>query len=138
KWGPALAEARKLAATLRGRFPLTFPTDPRRVGNDHAFRTITVADLLRHDAVLRAHKGDLRGALASSRAALNAARSLADEPFAGSAQIRVHGVTIACQMFTRTLAQGQAADANLAEVQQLLVEEERHPTLLLVLRGERA
>src|SRR5262249_28847214 len=101
-------------------------------------RTRQVARLLHFDALDRGQQGDMAGALESCRACFNAARSLGDEPFGISQLIRIAVAAIACDMVERALAQGEAADADLAALQQALVLEEKHPTLLVAMRGERA
>jgi hypothetical protein len=135
---PALAEARKLAGLPRGRYPITYAPNPINTLLNEQQNARTVAALLAHDARRLAQQGDPKAALASCRAALNTGRSLGDEPLGISQLIRTGCVALACWEIERVLAQGEPADADLAAVQQLLDEEERFPTVLVTLRGERA
>ncbi len=135
---PALAEARKLAALPRGRHRLTFDVNPISFFLTDQQETRRCASLLQLDAHLRAQNQDLHGALRSCRGILNAARSLDDEPTFLSQLIRIAIVAVACGTAERVLAQGEAADEDLAGLQQLLALEERHPTLRVAMRGERA
>jgi hypothetical protein len=134
----ALAEARRLAGMPRGRHHLSFGAHPLTVRLNDQNNTRPVAALLQFDAMNRAHEGDIRGALESCRAALNAGRSLDDEPFIISQFIRMVCISVACNAVERVLAQGEAADGDLALLQKLLELEEKHPTLLVAFRGERA
>jgi hypothetical protein len=71
-------------------------------------------------------------------AALNAARSLGDEPLTISQRIRAAWVVNACKTVERTLAQTQPAVPDLRLLQKAFSEEERHHGLLIGARGERA
>jgi hypothetical protein len=135
---PAIAEARKLAGLPRGRHHIAY----RRVVintllNDQQ-EARAAAALLRYDALRRAHAGDVGGALVSCRGALNAGRSIGDEPLAISQLIRNAGVAVACHAAEWALAQGEAGPDDLAALQRAFEEEDRHPGLLVCLRGERA
>jgi hypothetical protein len=136
--GPALQVARSLADMPHGRHRITyerFVLDTRL--NDQQ-KTRRVVSLLFYDALRQAQRKDPRAALRSCRAALNAARSLGDEPFAISQLIRVACVLQACQGIERTLAQGEPAPEDLASLQPLLREEDAFADQLVVARGERA
>jgi hypothetical protein len=134
----ALREARTLARMPRGRHRLTFADNPLGTLLPDQQETRRVATLLQYDALLRAQKGDMRGAVESCRAIVNAGRSLGDEPIAISQLIRIAIVVVACRTTERVLAQGEAAEEDLAALQKLLTLEEKHPTLLVAVRGERA
>jgi hypothetical protein len=134
---PAVDEARKLATMPRGRHRLTLAFNPFMTLLPDQQETRRAASLLQLDAMLRTQRGDLHGALVSSRACLNAGRSLGDEPFLISQLIRIACVSIACGMVERVLAQGEATDADLADLQKALAEEDRDQSLLAALRGER-
>jgi hypothetical protein len=135
---PALGEARKLVGMPRGRHELIFKTNPIGTLLPDAQKAREVAALLQLDGRLRAQNGDIAGALVSCRACLNAGRSFGDEPFLISQLVRIACVTMACGEIQRVLAQGESTDADLAEVQKALALEDRHPTLAVGLRGERA
>jgi hypothetical protein len=134
----ALAEARKLAGMPRGRHRITLEMNP--FATEATFRQdiVQVVALLRLDALLRAEQEDVGGALASCRALLNTARSVGDEPLPLAQLIRTDSVRVACATAERVLAQGEATEADLAALQKLLAVEEKHPTLVLTARGERA
>jgi hypothetical protein len=134
----ALVEARKLAGMPRGRHRLTLTDNPLGTLLPDQQETRRIASLLRYDVWVRAHKGDIDGALLSCRACLNAGRSLGDEPFIISQLIRIACVAIACNLAERALALGEASDAELAALQHLLAQEARDPAMLAALRGERA
>ena len=85
-----------------------------------------------------AQKGDAKEALHSCRAIVNAGRSLDDEPFLVSQRIRNTCISLACDTAARTLALGQPPPDEMARLQHLLEEEEKHSTLLVGLRGQRA
>jgi hypothetical protein len=61
-----------------------------------------------------------------------------DEPIFISQLVRIACLALAFDQVERALAQGEATDADLAALQTLLAEEDRHPTLLICMRGERA
>jgi hypothetical protein len=136
--GPALKEARKLADRPHGRHRIDYRRNVLATPLHDQAQTRRVARLLRDDALSHQHRGDLAAALASGRAALNAARALGDEPCAVSQLIRVAGVSVACQSVERTLAQGEPAGADLADLQRRLAEEDAHPGAWVAARGERA
>jgi hypothetical protein len=135
---PALAEARKLAGLPRGRHRLTIAFNPIATLLPDVQRARDSASLLQFDALLRAHEKDFDGALLSCRGILNAGRSVGDEPFAISQLVRCACVVVACNTTQRVLAQGEASEAALSELEKLLADEDRHPTLWIGLRGERA
>jgi hypothetical protein len=135
---PAVAEARKLAGLPRGRHHNPFRRKVSEPLLDDQMEARAVAALLQYDALRRAHAGDLGGALTSCRGVLNAGRSIGDEPTIISQVIRSAGVAVACSAAERVLAQGEAAPEDLAALQRAFEEEDRHPGLLISLRGERA
>jgi hypothetical protein len=135
---PALHEARKLADRPRGRYPITYAPNPINTLLDQQQQSRLVSALLAYDARRLAQEGDPKAALASCRAALNAGRSLGDEPTGISQLVRTAGVAVGCGEIERVLAQSEPAEDDLALVQRLLLEEDRFPTLLVLLRGERA
>jgi hypothetical protein len=135
---PAVALARTLAGMPRGRHHLNFAVNPFNTLLPDIQETRRVAALLRFDAMHRAQHRDIPAALLSCRAGLNAGRSVGDEPFIISQLVRIACLAIACNSIERALAQGEATEADLALVQQLLAEEDRHPTMLVCMRGERA
>lgn len=134
----AVQTARRLAGLDRGRFPLTVPDNPWELRLEVQPHTRDVARLLQFDVLRLADAGDLDAALASCRAAVNAGRSLSDEPFLMSQLIRIAVVSVAAGAVEQALGQGEAIDTALAELQALLLLEEQSPDLLAAYRGERA
>ncbi len=133
----ALLEARKLVDLPAGRYSITYK---------RGFITTLLSDvqnarsifwLLELDAIRQAEDGDLRGAIRSCRALLNAARSLGDEPLIISQLVRLAGVGMAYHTIMRALNQGEADPEGLLALQRLMQDEERFPRLLVALRGER-
>ena len=135
---PALAAARRLAGMPRGRYAVTWSADGIGTPMRHLEQIPRVAGLLRLDAVLRAQDGDVDGALASSRGALNTGRSVGDEPAVVSQSVRLLCQRLAVKGLERALAQGEASEPALAAVQRLLEEEEKEPLQLIAARAERA
>jgi hypothetical protein len=130
----ALAEARKLAAMPHGRYPLEVVRQLAR----HIEEIRKVETLLRFDAADQAQKGNLAEALRACRALVNVGRSKGDGVQFDGPELRISCAQNACKVIERVLAQGEAADADLVTLGQLLSEEEKHPTLLLAMRGRRA
>ncbi|HEY1379612.1 MAG TPA: hypothetical protein VGF55_22605 [Gemmataceae bacterium] len=135
--GPALAEARSLIDTPRGRHFLTYAPiwlETRQPAGDNR----DVAALLRYDIFDKAQAGDADGAARSCHAAFHAGCSIGDEPFALSQVVRVAVQAIAVNLLERTLAQGEPSEAVLAALQSRLEDEEPAPLLLYAMRGDRA
>jgi hypothetical protein len=135
---PALKEAHKLTRMPRGRHHIVYErnvldTCLNDQGETRRIATLLVCDVLRHD-----QNGDGKIALTSCRAAVNAARSLGDEPMTLSQLIRIACVEAACRAVERTLAQGEPSQDELMVIQRVLEVEETHPGLLICMRGERA
>ena len=101
--GPILVDARRLSALPRGRFPITYARNPLNTMLEAQQKARRVLQLLCLDAMDRAQTGDAHGAMISCRAALNAGRSIGDEPTAISQLIRIACVSIACKTAGRIL-----------------------------------
>ena len=82
-----------------------------------------VARLLQADAAIRAHDGDVDGAIDSCRALLNTGRSIGDEPFLISQLVRIAIGRTATIAARRVLGQGEPSDASLARLQALILDE---------------
>jgi hypothetical protein len=134
----ALAEARKLVGTPWGRHPVTYTPDWIGTLYPTVQETRNTSRLLAYAALLRAHDGDLAGALADCLAIRNAGRSVGDEPGFIGQFVRKSCDGVAVQTLERILAQGQAAEADLASLQRHLEDEEAQPLFLIAARGERA
>jgi hypothetical protein len=139
KFGPALRAAHQLAGYRTGRYPdLSFEDYHLSRELNHLDRCRQVAKLLWLDAVLRAEERRAQAALASSRCLVIAGRSIGDEPGVIAQVSRNACRQLAVKGVERTLAQGQAAEDDLAAMQQLFQDEQAQNTLLMALRGERA
>ena len=66
----------------------------------------------------------------------NASRSIGDEPFLTSQLVRIAAVERPAPPLLACLLRGEPADADLLGLQQILVQEEQFPRLLVALRGE--
>jgi hypothetical protein len=126
--GPALAEARRLEKLPRGRFR-TAPNPDPQVARKCSY-------LLHYEARRLIEDGDINGALACSRATLNASRSLGD-PDAISQLVRVAVRAVALSHIERALAAGITTPNVLVECQHELEEENTYPVHLAMRRGER-
>jgi hypothetical protein len=136
--GRAVEAARRLAGMPEGRHRLTIAPNPIGTLLQDQQDTRQACTLLRYDAWRLALDRDVDAALRSSRACLNGARSLDDEPFIISQLIRTACVSVALESAQRSLALGEAGGPELAELAGLLELEVKHPSLLVGLRGERA
>jgi hypothetical protein len=133
----ALAEARSLIDTPRGRFaasysPMWFDVPIISLYNREA------VTLLRFDVLDKAQAGDLDGAIRSCHAAFHAGCSIGDEPRMVQQITRLSIQVFAVSLLERVLAQGEPSDAALSALQARLEAEEPAPLLLYGLRGERA
>src|SRR5262249_44744817 len=104
----------------------------------HAQNIRNAAALLGYDSDRLAARGDIDAALRSARGSVNAGRSLGDEPFIISHLVRNACIALGLRAAEVALGQGQASDAELAALQEVLALEEKHPTYLVAVRGERA
>jgi hypothetical protein len=134
---PVIEKARALEGVRSGRYPIVYgtilDTPLPDLQNSRA-----VVQLLEFDALARADRGDLDGALASCRAILGVARTVGDEPFAISQFVRMADEAMAVETILRVLARGEASDMALAATQSALADEARQRLLLIGARGERA
>jgi hypothetical protein len=135
---PALAEALELARMPNGRHRITYLRNVLNTLLEDQQKVRAVTALLRYEALRSSEGGDMKGAMRACHATLNAARSLGDEPMPISQLVRIACVVVACQAVERTLAQGQPGSKDLTDLQQILEEEDAHPTALIAMRGERA
>jgi hypothetical protein len=133
---PALVEARKLKRLSEGRYPVTWTPDV--IGSGLTSQEARpVANLLEWEAVALAQRGQAGEALATARAVLVAGRSIGDEPLLISVHIRKAIGVQAMRCMERMLAQGTPPPAALKAAQDLLIDEEAQPLLLIAFRGER-
>jgi hypothetical protein len=134
---PALVEARKLADYPRGRFAVDWQPDYYYTSLQ-AINARDPADLLAWDIKLQAQQGNLRAALHSLLAQLNAFRAIGDEPALSSVLVRISGQGIVAWNLERVLGQGEAEAHDLEHLQRLLFDEASHDLLLLGARADRA
>jgi hypothetical protein len=134
----ALLEARKLWAFPNGRYPITYKRNIFQTLLPHLDYSHSLFGLLQLDVVAKTEDRDLKGALRSCRALLNAGRSVGDEPLIVTQLVRIAAVALACKAVERILAQGEPDPDDLYELQKLFEEEERFPRLVVAMRGERA
>jgi hypothetical protein len=134
----ALVEARKLVDMPNGRHALALATNPYATLLPHVQQAREIAAILHYDALNLAQRGKAREALRSCQAALNAGRSLDNEPFMISQLVRTRCIDLAASRIERILALGEPPVEDLAHMQALVELEEGHPTALVGLRGERA
>jgi hypothetical protein len=139
KDAPALREASRLADLPTGRYPVDWKEpDPLLTPLPHLATIIAVQQVLFCDALRHTQNGDLDEALKSTRALLNAGRSIGDEPTLHSQVIRVSVHLLAAQALERILAHGQPTDGALKETQVLFEDEGAQPLLLRAARACRA
>jgi hypothetical protein len=134
----AIRRARTLANYRRGRPELKIGRAVIDTLLPHTQRARTVARLLAVDSALRAHDGDIDGALDSCRAIVATGRSIGDEPFLISHLVRIAITNVALKATSRVLGQGDPSDAALARMQELLLDELNQPLLVIGVKGERA
>lgn len=137
-YAEAVRLARTAAGYRRGRHELNVGPTLLDTPLPETQASRTVARLLWADAAVRAHDGDLDGALDSCRAIIGVGRSIGDEPFLISHLVRISIGTMARTAAQRVLGQGEPSDAALQRLQTLLLEELNQPYLVQALRGERA
>lgn len=135
---PALDEARKLAKMPHGRHHITYERNTLETRLNDQGKARRIAALLTYDALRHDQNSDGAKALTSCRAALNAGRSIGDEPVTISQLIRSACVITACQATERTLAQSEPPPNELASLQRAFEIEDTHPDRLIIMRGERA
>ncbi len=134
----ALPDVDKLLDLPAGHRPTTYARGFVMTLLPYVDQSSGVHSLLRFQMMLRVEAGDSDGAMADCRRLGNLARSLGDEPFLITQNLRLHWTRDAARGVERVLAQGEPSGAELAAAQRWLEEEEPHPGLLIGARGERA
>jgi hypothetical protein len=137
KVAAALDVARELADRPRGRYAVNWSNDYVGTRMLHLDEVREVTRLLALDALRRSLEGDTEGALRSCRAALNAGRSVGDEPVTISQLIRLSCTGQAVRALERALAHGEAAPKSLEQMQRALAEEAEEPLQLISARSDR-
>jgi hypothetical protein len=135
----AVQIARTVAAYHRGRHEVILGPNLIDTPLPESQAAPSAARLLAADAALRAHDGELDGALDSCRAILGVGWSIGDEPFLISQLARMAiGRTVAMKSARRVLGQGEPSDAALAALQAAILDELAQPLLLHGVKRERA
>jgi hypothetical protein len=135
----ALTAGRRLADFPRGRYKVAWTQDRVSTVMPHVDHLNAISRLLYLDSVVRAQDGDTEGAVRSCQAALNACRSVGDEPaFVSQASRLGLGWARPLQGLERVLAKGEPSNATLEEFQGLVRGELSEPSLILAARAERA
>ncbi len=135
--GKVREEWRALKDMPRGRFPIRYSEDYFSSVTESG-RSCEAQAYLKHDAWLLAEERKIDEAVASCRAMLNSCRPIGDEPFLLCMQRRYVFRDSVIDTLERVLAQGEAGEAELLVLQELIEEEDRVPLLTNALRGERA
>ena len=133
----AVALARSLRGYRRGQHELEIGPTIQDTPLQQTQDARSVARLLVIDSAMRAHAGDMDGALDSCEAILGAGRSIGDEPFLISALVRIAIGSVALQSVRRVLGQGEPTDAALGRLQATVADELAQPLLVVPLRGHR-
>jgi hypothetical protein len=134
----ALTDARKLAAFSTGRFPITYSADGYTTQVPHLNAVRAVESLLARDARLRAHEGEMAGALHAVRSQAAAGRCLGDEPLTLSQFLRGAVVCRAVGTAELVLSQGEGGEEELLGLQRILEEELGHRGGVIAARADRA
>src|SRR5262249_29582678 len=99
-----------------------------------------VIGLMRDDALLAAHSDDPKRGIQAAHAALNAGRSIGDEPIMISQMVRRASWTVSTDAAMRVLALSDPKTTipELSKLQAAFLAEAEEPVLVETLRGERA
>lgn len=136
---PALTMTAPLADRPRGRHRLHYERNPIATLLTEQQETRPIMSLFVYEAMRQNQRGDSKKALTACRAALNAARSIGDEPLLISQLIRIAGVVLTCRAIERTLGQGEPSPEDMTAMRKLLENEDTTSGLLAAAtRGERA
>jgi hypothetical protein len=134
----ALAEAMRLKAFSRGRFPFEVNEQGGREVPKHLDDVDRVTNLLTYSAILQAYTRDLNAAVPSSLALLNVSQSLADEPNLVSQTDRMRARLGAIDAIQQALSQGELDEPLLGQFQKKLEEQLDSPLARVGISGYRA
>jgi len=138
KGKPTLDSLRCLEHLSNGRYPVQWDRNPLATDMNHLRHARKAANLLCWEAIRRAQVEDVDGCLAALGEALNAGRSIGDEPAIVSQLVRIACQGVVFDGIERALAQGKPSPASLTRMQQVLELEAAEPIFLILVRGERA
>jgi hypothetical protein len=133
-----LASAKKVIGMAKGRYGIKWHKDVVGTPMPHLDGIRLIVELLRYEAIWHADSGDLTSACRSLQAMIFTGRSLGDEPAGISQWTRRHSSQQTIVALERVLAQGELRPAELETLQELMVEEARHPAQLIAARADRA
>ena len=134
----AIELARQMPNYPSGRYVIKWTSDFIDITVPQVQESRKIGDLMRVDGRLRAHDGDIDGALQDAKAILYADRAVGDEHLLWAQLVRMISDLVAIQLLERVLACGQASEKTLSDVQTELEKQSRTPFFLLGIRGERA
>ncbi len=134
----AIELARQMPQYPSGRFAVKWLPDFISTLQGHAQETRHIGYLMSIDGRLRAHDGDLDGALQNIKATLYASRAIGDEPMFISQLVRTAGDSGAVHYLERVLSCGQASEPALFDLQKELELQAQTPYFLTGIRGQRA
>jgi hypothetical protein len=135
---PAANEARKALPLPTGWYKVEWSVDGIGTQSSHFDKLGVLGARLNELAMLHSQDGKDEEAWQTALTILAAARSLGEEPLAGSQLQRMHLNGLTVRSLERCLAQGTVSDTILAEAQRQLTGEARQPLLFYRLRGHRA
>lgn len=134
-----LEEARKLKDLPAGRFAIVSVDNPMDLPEaSNLMKSLGLMELLRHDAILRAHDRDMEGAADSCVALLHASRSHNRYPTIMVYLVHAWGRLSAVEALETALAQGEVSVDKIRQLQQVLELEAADDGMYRCQRGERA
>ena len=108
-----LAELHAAAAPGRGAFPIEWTDDGFSTLLPHLSPVRAASKLLGLEAMVRAHRGNMDGAMASCESMFGVAACIEHEPFLVSLLVRCACESLAIETVQRTLALGEPDEARL-------------------------
>ena len=138
KIGKRLDDARELRKYTKGRFKITITEDYFRTLLPHQDDVRILANWLTHDAKLLAQDDEMDNALRSCESSLALGCAYRDDPFAVSFLAQWGMTNFTVNTIERVLAQGEASDSALQQLQTRALAESRLLNSTTAMRGERA
>ena len=136
--GPIRLAARRLADMPLGRHKIEYAFNPLATLLPDVQETRKAASLFRYEMLYQSNKGNVSEAVRAGRACVCAGRSFYDDPNLISQLVRIAIIAIGLNGVERALSLGESNEAELVALDKLLADEEKHNSLLVALRGERA
>jgi len=135
---PAWLAAQPLLDRDTGRFPVVWSREWLETPLPHLDACTNLVRFTQLKLLTQLYDADLAAAFRTCRLALNAARSIGDEPSARSQFFRAQSAILAMSQFEGVLAQAQPSEADLAAALRALADEMRQPLLEISVCGDRA